>query len=77
MYDYFKKCGIHYPKTWIFSNIEEILDSIEEFPLILKGEFSSGSKDVYKFNNHDDLIKFLNKGSHFISSEKNNFTRIY
>jgi glutathione synthase/RimK-type ligase-like ATP-grasp enzyme len=70
MYDYFKKCGIHYPKTWIFSNIEEILDSIEEFPLILKGEFSSGSKDVYKFNNNDDLIKFLNKGSHFISSEK-------
>ena len=54
MYTEFQNKNILHPSTTIINSKEEIPDYLE-YPLLLKGEFSSGSKDIYKVLDKSDL----------------------
>jgi len=59
MYKKFKEKGIPHPETFFFNNPNEILNSNLKYPLLLKGEHSSGSQDIFKFNEEKELLFFL------------------
>ena len=61
MYDVLIKFKVNIPKTWTFNEIGEIDYSILEFPLLWKGAHSSGSQDIVKFENIDNLKIFIDK----------------
>jgi hypothetical protein len=60
MYKYFDLHNISNPKTEYFKSINEVEDAELHFPLLLKGEHSSGSQDIYKFDDKNSLLNFLN-----------------
>ncbi len=70
MYEYFMKKDIHCPRTQIFNSAKELFNEKLEYPVILKGEFSSGSKDVNRFKNRNSLMKYLKTAKYQKSSEK-------
>jgi len=59
MYDILKKYKINIPKTWTFDTVSQIQYNLLEFPLLWKGAHSSGSNDIVKFENIDDLKSFI------------------
>jgi glutathione synthase/RimK-type ligase-like ATP-grasp enzyme len=64
MYDFFQKNGIRTPETVIYKRENKIPNNFD-FPILVKGEHSSGSQDIYEFHNYQDLILFLNKSDYW------------
>tara|TARA_B100000212_G_scaffold342205_1_gene328206 strand:+ start:1673 stop:2677 length:1005 start_codon:yes stop_codon:yes gene_type:complete len=58
MYKELERKKILHPKTKIFPTKLSLQKNLT-FPLLLKGEYSSGSKDIHKFESMDDLSYFL------------------
>lgn len=61
MYDVLKRLKVNIPKTWTFNKMSEIEYGVLEFPLLWKGAHSSGSQDIVKFENIEDLKEFTSK----------------
>jgi hypothetical protein len=59
MHDVLYKYKINTPKTWVYENLNQIEYSVLEFPLLWKGAHSSGSQDIVKFENLEELKKFI------------------
>lgn len=59
MHKLFESNEIRTPKTSIFSKVEEFDGNNLSYPVLLKGEYSSGSRDIYKFSNVQELSDFL------------------
>lgn len=59
MHKFFDSNGIPNPKTDYYNSISEIEQTNLSFPLLLKGEHSSGSQDIYKFDNKSSLLNYL------------------
>ena len=67
MHKFFSKNNINSPVTMIFKSISELENSTLNFPIILKGKFSSGSSDIYRFNDKNSLLNFLKNNSYLDS----------
>jgi len=61
MHSKFSENSIKTPETWYYNQISEIVYEDLKFPLLYKGVHSAGSMDIIKFENLDDLKKFLNQ----------------
>ena len=61
MHDVLDKFNINTPKTWSYDKLSEIEYDVLEFPLLWKGAHSSGSKDIVKFENLNELKKFISE----------------
>jgi hypothetical protein len=59
MYEYFVANGIRTPQTRIFDSLEELEKADLKFPILLKGEHSSGSHDIHKFDSRRQLDEFI------------------
>jgi hypothetical protein len=61
MYQYFIEHKLPLPPTWVFKSIEEIFLSKDQFvfPLLIKGEHSSGGKAIFKFEDWESMLTFL------------------
>ena len=66
MHKYFTDKMINSPKTKIFKSIIELEKSDIKFPIILKGEYSSASSDIHKFNDKESLLEFFTTNSFLI-----------
>ena len=64
MHKLFDDFGIKTPKTTILNSVEELDNNNLKYPILLKGEYSSGSKDIYKFSNAYDLKDFLHNSNY-------------
>lgn len=64
MYRFFNEHNIRTPQTIILNSKEEVNNLILSFPLILKGEHSAGSDDVYKFDTKESLLQFLTESDY-------------
>jgi len=60
MHDVFLKNKIRTPKTKIYSSKEKFLNDKIDYPILIKGEHSSGSKDVTRINSESDALIFFN-----------------
>ncbi len=60
MYKSFEEKDILHPKTLILEASKEIPESLN-YPILLKGEFSSGSKDIFKIDSKKHLIEKIEK----------------
>lgn len=60
MHRIFKEKEILHPLTRIISTNEEIPKDLT-FPILLKGEFSSGSKDIFKINDYEELHNIIER----------------
>ncbi len=63
MYQYFKENDIRMPETIVVNQVSEIPE-ILSFPLLIKGEHSSGSHDIYKINSKEEMQAFLIDGDY-------------
>lgn len=70
MHEYFQAHEIRTPKTRIFSFDERIDPSQLAFPVLVKGEHSSGSQAVYKLNSGEELLKLVQSPT-FVSENEN------
>lgn len=74
MYKRFAETGVKHPKT-IICKIKDGIPNNMKFPLLLKGEHSSSSEDIYKIDSYDHLKQILNssdyckKFDHYIFQE--------
>lgn len=60
MHKKFEKLKINTPKTWLYEKNTKVNYNELEYPLLYKGNHSSASQDIFKFNNEDTLRGFLN-----------------
>lgn len=58
MYKKFDELKINFPKTWLFISKNKIDFKSLSFPLLFKGDHSSASQAIFKFNNVSDLKSF-------------------
>ena len=59
MYQRFDELNISHPKTWLFDSKLSINWTTLEFPLLFKGNHSSASMDIHKFNSIKQLETYL------------------
>jgi len=65
MYKMFIQLKINHPKTYILENVSEIEKVDLSFPLLIKGEHSSGSREIYKINSKKEFYMFFNNSNFF------------
>ena len=66
----FRELKIKHPKTYILEEIGEIEKINIKFPVLIKGEHSAGSDDIYKIENEREYFQFFQKNNYFRYNEK-------